>query len=77
MNVDVAIISTGEDRQIAAKLARHLKAAGIDVWADLDALVTGIMPVSSVEKALASCRVVLYLYSEAVTRRYWAREEAT
>jgi hypothetical protein len=76
MKVDVAIISTGEDRQIAAKLARHLKTKGIDVWADLDALVSGITPVRLVEEALASCRVVLYLCSKATFREYFYAETA-
>jgi hypothetical protein len=74
MKVDVAIISAGEDRQTAARLARQLKAWEIDVWTDLDALVTGITPVRSVEEALASCRVVLYLCSQATFARYFHAE---
>ena len=72
---DVAIAHTGEDRKIAAKIAKGLRKRGISVWIDPDPLVDGFTPVKSIIDTIESSRAILFLCSTATMKPVWQANE--
>jgi hypothetical protein len=72
---DVAIVHTGEDREIAARIASRLRRQGLNVWIDPEALVWGWTPVESVDEAVENSRIILYLLSPAIENLVWVEME--
>jgi hypothetical protein len=73
---DVQIVQAGEDREIAVKIADGIRRRGIDVWVDLESVMSGFTPVRSVEQAVRNCRVVIYIVSLATEHPNWELEAA-
>jgi hypothetical protein len=73
---DVAIVHTGRDREVAARIASFFRRHGLDVWIDPEPLVLGRTPIDSVLEVATTSRLVLYLLSPAVLEQPWVSFES-
>lgn len=72
----VFISHSSKDNEFTRKLTRSLEAEGLDVWVDLDDLVSGERWVASIQTGLEESSAVIVIMSRAARQSEWVEREA-
>ena len=72
MLADIAISHSGRDSRVASRIAKSLKARGLDVWLDPDGLIEGRITARMIVEHVDLAKVMIFIISKNTSGGDWA-----